>query len=86
MTPIGYSRYKGEEAAELMRAIYLDWRLYVKLVAKERVGSKGRKWYDEARTPYQRVLARADVDEAKKGNLRELYRTLNPVALRRWIE
>jgi len=90
---IGYDRYEGGKAAKLMEAIYLDWRLYVdffqpvrKLVAKERVGSKVRKWYDKARTPYQRVLARADVDEAEKNMFREVYRTLNPVALRRRIE
>ena len=50
------------------------------------MGSRVRKWYDEARTPYQRVLARADVDEAEKNMFREAYRTLNPVALRRRIE
>ena len=57
-----------------------------KLVEKERVGREVRKRYDRAQTPYQRVLARAEVDEVGKERLRELYRTLNPVALRRRID
>ncbi|MGC9529968.1 MAG: hypothetical protein ACP5G2_05040 [Candidatus Bipolaricaulaceae bacterium] len=89
---IGYDRYESTEALELLQAIYADWRLYVnffqpvrKLLLKERVGSKVRKRYDEAKTPYQRVLASPDVSEAEKERLREVYRTLNPVALRRRI-
>lgn len=90
---LGYERYESGEALELMRAIYMDWRLYVnffqpirKLLEKKRVGSKVRKRYDVAQTPYQRVLASPEVDEVDRERLRELYRTLNPVALRRRIE
>ncbi len=90
---IGYDRYESAEALELLQVIYTDWRLFVnffqpvrKLVAKERLGSKVRKRYDEAKTPYQRVLTSSDGGEEGKERLRGLYRTLNPVALRRRIE
>jgi hypothetical protein len=90
---IGYDRHETVEARALLQAIYADWRLVVnlfqpvrKLLEKKREGSKVRKRYDVARTPYQRVLASSDVSEEKKEKLREVYRTLNPVELRRRIE
>ena len=58
----------------------------MKLVNKERVGSRVKKTYDEAKTPYQRVLDSSHVDEASKERLRKEYTTLNPVALLRQIE
>lgn len=89
---IGYDRYESTEALALIQAIYRDWRLYsnffqpvLKLVHKARVGSKVRKRYDQARTPYQRVLASSQVDEQYKQPLRQLYATLNPVALQQRI-
>lgn len=90
---IGYDRY--ETAAELacLRTIYQDWRLYVnffqpvlKLVDKQRLGSKVRKRYDQAQTPYQRVLAAPAVSPVTKAYLRQLYLTLNPVTLRQRID
>jgi hypothetical protein len=90
---LGYDRYECVEACELVRAIYADWRLVVnffqpvrKLLEKKREGSKVRKKYDVAKTPYQRVLASSDVGEEEKEKLREIYQTLNPVELRHRIE
>lgn len=90
---VGYRRYESQAAFDLLEAIYADWRLVVnyfqpvrKLQAKERVGSKVRKRYDMAQTPYRRVLASPDVPEGSKDRLQETYRTLNPMALRRRIE
>jgi len=89
---VGYERYTSREAKEVLEAIYADWRLLLnffqpvrKLVSKERVGSKVRKRYDQAQTPYQRVLVSPLVSEEDKAKLRELYRTLNPVELQRRI-
>ena len=90
---IGYERYESPQALRLLDTIYQDLRLYVnfflpvlKLVRKERVGSRVKKEYDTARTPYQRVLESPEVTEADKERLRQLYLTLNPVALRRRID
>ena len=58
----------------------------LKLVHKERVGSRVKKAYDTARTPYQRVLESPTVSEEHKARLRQLCVTLNPVTLRRRID
>ena len=61
---IGYDRYSSKAAYEQMQRLYADVRLYVnffqpasKLISKERDGAKVKKKYDEAQTPYQRLLA-----------------------------
>ena len=90
---IGYDRYEAGPALKLLEAIYQDCRLYVnffqpvlKLVEKRRVGSKVIKKYDTARTPYQRVLESPHVSQEAKEQLRQLYSTLNPMALRQRID
>lgn len=90
---VGYRRYESREALDLLEAIYADWRLVVnyfqpvrKLISKERVGSKVRKKYDLAHTPYRRVLAASDIPEEKKIEAEGIYTTLNPVLLQRRIE
>ena len=57
-----------------------------KLLVKERKGSKVRKTYDRAQTPYRRVLASPEIPEDKKAEAEETYRRLNPVVLKRRIE
>lgn len=90
---VGRERYSSPEACELLGRIYADWCLFVnffqpvqKLIAKEREGSKVRKVYDVAKTPFQRVLSSPDVREETKEKLREVYSRLNPVELCRRIE
>jgi len=90
---IGYDRYESKEALKLIDTIYADWRLLMnyfqpvrKLIRKERVGAKVRKYYDRARTPYQRVLAAPDVNEETKRQLQKLYLGLNPVKIRQRME
>jgi hypothetical protein len=68
-------------------------RLYVnffqpsqKLISKERRGGKVIKKYDQAKTPYQRVLASDSIPEEVKTELRELYQGLDPVTLFRQTE
>jgi hypothetical protein len=58
----------------------------VKLVDKHRVGSKVHKKYDQAQTPYQRVLASQHASPTHKEQLSQLFLTLNPFALRRQLE
>ena len=90
---IGYDRYESEAAFRLIEAIYADWRLLMnyfqpvrKLIRKERVGAKMRKYYDRAQTPYQRVLAAPEVKEETKRRLQEVYLSLNPVEIRHRME
>ena|GEM_PF-40706 len=57
----------------------------MKLVEKTRIGSKVRKTYDKAKTPYQRVRDSDAVPKATKKKLERIYETLNPVKLGREI-
>jgi hypothetical protein len=90
---IGYDRLESDEQFALLQSIYQDWRLYanffqpvLKLSSKERIGSKIIRKYDTARTPYQRLLERDDLDLARKAHLLNLYLPLNPAALRHRID
>lgn len=90
---IGYDRYETEEELQLLNSIYDDLRLHVnffqpvmKLIGKERVGNKTIKRYDEAATPYQRVLRSDQVDLVVKARLCHQYLQLNPVKLRERID
>jgi hypothetical protein len=90
---VGYDRFEGQAELELLNNLYDDLRLYVnffqpvlKLVGKEQVGKKTIKQYDEAATPYQRVLSSDQVELAAKARLCHQYLQLNPVKLRRSID
>lgn len=90
---VGYARYDTDEQCQLLNELYSYLRLYtnfflptMKLKSKERVGSRVKKKYDQALTPYQRVLQSRLVSKAKKERLRAKYAPLNPAALKRKIE
>jgi hypothetical protein len=90
---VGYQRYEGDEQVALMNELYESLELYtnffqpsMKLIAKERRGARVKKKYDEARTPFRRVLEAESVDEATKDRLRDKYASLNPAHLKRRIE
>jgi hypothetical protein len=90
---VGYGRYDTDEQCALLNELYSYLRLYtnfflptMKLKSKERVGSRVKKTYDQARTPYQRVLDSPHLTRQKKQLLRTRYATLNPAALKRKIE
>ena len=90
---VGYDRFEGEESCGALAALYEMVRLYtnffqpcMKLVSKERLGSKVKKTYDDAKTPYQRVLAAPQISEAVKETLRQQYLMLNSVTLLQQIE
>ncbi len=83
---IGYDRYEGVAAAGAFNRVYEIQRLWtnffqptMKLATKERHGTKVIKRYDQARTPYQRVLDAPEVTQPYTQALREHYRTLNPI-------
>ena len=56
-----------------------------KLKLKTRIGSKVTKKYDEAKTPFRRVLACQHIDDEKKRKLNLVYDKLNPAELKRKI-
>jgi hypothetical protein len=87
---VGYARYEGLEQLEALKALYRVLRLYLnffqpqmKLVEKTRQGAKLTRRFDQARTPYQRVLDSPYVSEDAKRRLRKTYLGLNPAQLKR---
>jgi len=89
---VGYSRYDTDKELSILNELYSYLRLYSnffqpvrKLIKKERIGSKVTKKYDEAKTPYRRVLASPDIKDKIKVKLRKEYAMLNPAELKRKI-
>jgi len=85
---IGYDRFEGLQPYQILAALYEQLRLYVnffqpslKLKSKTRQGSKVIKKYDQAQTPYQRLLAAESVPEATTQKLKRHYQELDPVNL-----
>jgi hypothetical protein len=89
---VGYAKYDTPEELEVIQELYSYARLYVnffqptqKLVRKERIGSRVKKTYDEAKTPYRRVLESPHIPKRVKRELAKEYESLNPVDLKRLI-
>ena len=87
---IGYGRYEGAEALDVMNEYYGLLRLYTnfflpsaKLLSKDRDGAKIRKQYDTPQTPYNRLLSSPHIEHDMKENLRETWFGLNPAELKR---
>ena len=91
---LGYSRIDTPQAVRIMNELYAGpLRLYInffqpsqKCVEKVRIGSRYRRKYDKAQTPYQRVLAHNGIDPEVKQKLQEIYATLNPKVLTNEID
>ncbi len=91
---LGYDRFDTQEQLNLINDLYdNELRLFInffqptmKLKEKIRVGSKYKRKYDTAKTPYRRVLDCPDIPEYKKETLRKQYATLDPVKLKKAID
>ena len=90
---VGYRRYDTVKERNLLNQVYEKLRPYtnyfqpsMKLVEKERDGAKVKKTYDEAKTPYRRLLAAGSISRSSKDRLKEEYDSLNPAKLNREIE
>lgn len=89
----GYHRFDNPAIVPLMNDLYRnEWSLLTnhfhpvrKLIKKTRIGARYKRVYDQARTPYQRVMDSPDVYNTKKAQLQSLHQTLNPFKLRRVI-
>jgi len=85
---VGYGRFEGVEAAQVMARLYAAARLYVnffqpsfKLKEKRREGAKVIKRYHPPATPFERALGHPKVTRVAKTRLRNMHRALDPVAL-----
>ena len=90
---VGYARYDTPEELEVLNQIYGTLGLLgnfflpqMKLTHKTRVGAKVHRRYDEARTPYQRLMGSEHISIEQRQALAARYQTLNPAALRRELD
>lgn len=90
---IGYDRYESTAALAQMRRVYELVRVEVnaylpvmKLIGKEREGSKVRKRYDVPRTPYRRALEVGVLEEQARAAFETLVAQRGPLGLRRHLE
>ncbi len=90
---VGYDRYEGARAAKALNGVYALLRLWInyfqpsqKLASKQRVGSKLRRKYFPAQTPYQRLIESTEVTEENKQRLTAIYDSLDPIALKKKLD
>ena len=90
---VGYDRYATQAAYAQLQALYqpLCWYMNYfqpvrKLIGKERIGSRVRKRFDLAQTPYQRVLAADVLTTRERARYAGFFQTLNPAQLLRDID
>jgi hypothetical protein len=89
---LGYERYDEFELVPLINEIYLFWNQLqnyfipaMKLISKERVGSRVVKKYDQPKTPCQRLLDSDLVELKVKRQLRHNMQYKNPFHLKREV-
>jgi hypothetical protein len=86
---LGYQRFDRQELVPLLNNLYTtEWNYYfnffipsIKLIDKNRDGSKIIKQYDKPKTPYQRIIESPYVSEPTKAKLKALFDRLNPFEL-----
>jgi transposase InsO family protein len=91
---MGWDRYDTQQAVDAMNDLHRnELRLFMnlflpsmKLLKKQRVGSKRKRVYDKPKTPFQRVWDSKCGDPVKIAKLKELRDSLNPFDLAHTIE
>lgn len=89
----GYSRFDTPKAVDLFNDLYKnEWRLYhnfflpsVKLISKERIGSRWIKKHDKPKTPFRRLMQSRHINTEQKKALLDQYQQLNPFKLKEII-
>jgi len=91
---LGYQRFEKIELVKLMNDLYQnEWNLYfnffmpsVKLISKQRIGSKTIKIHDKPKTPAQRLIESEQISNNAKQYLIETVKSLNPFLLQKQME
>jgi hypothetical protein len=91
----GHERFEHPELVSLMNELYAnEWSQFTnhfkptfKLLKRDKHGSKTiRVYMPNPQTPYQRLLASPDIEEAIKAQLRQEHALLDPFELKKNIE
>lgn len=87
---VGYERYDTPEAVQWLNEIYRILDPYAnfclpmrKLIGKVRRGSRVKKTYEQAQTPFTRLAKTGALDPQRQQHLLEYTRSLNPLAINR---
>jgi len=91
---MGYVRYDSQAVLEAMNDLYCnELRLLqnlflpsVKLIRKERVGSRLKRVYGPPQTPLERVMASPTANPTKVAELKHWRDTINPFTLSKTID
>ena len=91
---IGYLRHDTKEEMNIINDLYHnELRLYknffqpvMKLKSKERIHGKIHRKYEEAKTPYHRLMESDQIKQETKDALKKIYDSLNPAELKRKID
>lgn len=92
---LGYGRYDTEKQLDAINDLYRNelrlfdnfFRPVMKIVSKEKINnSVCRKKYDQAKTPYQRLMECPQISDEARKKLQTLYLSLNPIQLRKAID
>jgi hypothetical protein len=91
---LGYDRLEDPALVPLINDLYANefsllqnyFLPSLKLISKQRIGSKIKKRYSKPLTPYQRMLDHAEVAEETKARLRAVFATLDPFTLHATIQ
>ena len=86
----GYERIENLACVEVMNRVYRDYwcplQNYfmptMKIIRKERIGSRIKKYYDRPKTPFQRLLNSKILSEEKEQKLKLKFKELDPFELR----
>jgi hypothetical protein len=91
----GHERFGHPELVPLMNDLYArEWSRFTnhfkptfKLLRREKKNGRTKRTYEKTpQTPYQRLLASADIPEVTKAKLRAEHAALDPFALKKSIE
>ena len=89
---VGYSRFDTPAEHQSLARVYrslcplLNYFLpTIKLVDKQRVGSKVHKVYDKPMSPYLRLMTSPDLRDEVKAELTRRYQRYNPVLLQQEV-
>lgn len=91
---VGYGRLEGVKAAALLNELYSkEWSCFrnffcpvMKHLCTEVHGSRKRRVYDRPATPFERLKASGQIDQAQIERLEKLLTGLDPFVLKQKIE
>lgn len=90
---MGYTRLDTPKVVPLVNEMYVILETYLnhfvpsrKRLSKVRVGARYKRTYDQAQTPYRRVLAHPAISDEIKEKLKLRHEQLNPLLLKQQVD